>query len=105
MPEKEGVLNMTDELDFYSFGVMAATVFSASYEGTRREEAFDAIRKLKCAQEQLGIFGHVPWAWFFLPYLPGIFNGDCGFHDISQSMLDDRLVVLIKLITTVVAHS
>ncbi|KAH8802977.1 cytochrome P450 [Xylogone sp. PMI_703] len=91
MPQKEGVLNITAELELYSFNVMATTVFSTSYEGLRRGEAFKLIDKLKCAQGQLGIWGHIPWAWFFSPYFPGVFNGNCGFHDASQNILDYRL--------------
>ena len=101
MPKKEGVINITDEVDFYSFSVMAATVFSASYEGARCQKAFDVIRKLKSAQAQLGIFGHVPWAWFFSPYLPNVFNASSGFHEVSQNMLDDRLAVSSKLVAII----
>lgn len=93
LPEKESVVNLTDELKFYGFGVMAATTFSRNYKESQRKDIMRIMSLLESTQRILGILGHVPWAWSPLEYIPGALGSTSDFYNASERLLNHRLQV------------
>jgi len=93
LQESESMVNLTDELKFYGFSVMAATTFSKHYDTSQRNDIMRIMALLENTQRILGILGHVPWAWSPLEYVPGALGSTSDFYNTSEQLLNHRLHV------------
>ena len=81
-------VDVTQEVNYFSFDVMADLTFSRSFNMLTTGEMNDVMRIVHRAQRLLGIFSHIPWIYNIIARVPGFISKQ--FAAVTNRMILER---------------